>query len=559
MFIRSNRMRVSGLFHPLVLVAVASVLPLGALAQDMDFDFDEGDVAEPDLTPPVAGEPTAEFTAALQLYESSKFEQAAIALQNVVDGETGDDEGNVQKAQFFLAKTLYSLRFYQTALAIFDEITRASLGHLYFDETLQWLAQLATQLPEPAGITDRIGRYPLARLETFNTPENAELYNHLVYLMGRYLYGDGDFETAVEFFQKVGPSSPFYVEAKFFEGITYVRLRRARPAVAAFRTILDAANEGKAAITDKDRIRNLAWISLARVYYTSANRVDPETGDTDINGQILGQAIESWNQVDQGSEYWLDALFESSWAFFIANDHSRSLGNVHSLNSPFFSGAYYPEASVIKAVTFFVNCQYGNALATIGKFHDRYDPIATKLEETMAQYEDNVAFFDFLLKVRSGEADLPESIRGIVKSSLSDRTVLGHVEYVRVLEEESKRLDAMSSEFQDSMVGSRILADIEIARSFAIDQTGDLTRGRYNRLVNDLQDLAVQIDTVELEILTAQREGLSTEAKAATEIAATGQGEVIVDEEHQLWPFDGEYWRDELGFYRQRVTHQCGR
>src|SRR5690606_37235353 len=174
-----------------------------------------------------------------------------------------------------------------------------------------WLAQLATQLPEPAGITDRIGRYPLARLETFNTPQTANLYNHLVFLMGRYLYGDGDFETAIEFFQKVQPTSPFYVEAKFFEGITHVRLRRARPEIAAFRTILETVDRGKTPIADKDRIRNLAWISLVRVYYTAANRVDPETGDTDINGQLLGQAVESWNQVDQGSEYWLDALFES--------------------------------------------------------------------------------------------------------------------------------------------------------------------------------------------------------------------------------------------------------
>jgi hypothetical protein len=31
------------------------------------------------------------------------------------------------------------------------------------------------------------------------------------------------------------------------------------------------------------------------------------------------------------------------------------------------------------------------------------------------------------------------------------------------------------------------------------------------------------------------------------------------DDEHMLWPFDGEYWRDELGFYRQVVESACGR
>ena len=25
-----------------------------------------------------------------------------------------------------------------------------------------------------------------------------------------------------------------------------------------------------------------------------------------------------------------------------------------------------------------------------------------------------------------------------------------------------------------------------------------------------------------------------------------------------IWPFDGEYWRDELGYYRQVVHSSCG-
>lgn len=558
-------MRSMGKIQPWFIVVFASLMSFGGRVHaddsdaDMSFDFDDVEATVADLTPPEKGEPTADLRAALQLYSASRFPEAAMALQRVVDGETDDDAGNVQLAEFTLAKTMYSMRFYQSALALFDEITIAATGHHHFDESLQWLAQLATQLPEPAGITERIGRYPLARIETFDTPENQQLYNHLLFLMGRHLYNEGDFESAAEFFGKIGETSPFYIEGKFFEGITYIRMRRARPAVSAFRTILDSANSSRAPVADRDRIRNLAWISLARVYYTAANRVDPATGDTEIDGRFLGQAIESWNQVEESSEYWLDALFESSWAFFIANDHSRALGNIHSLNSPFFRGAYYPEADVIKAVTFFVNCQYDNALATLGKFHDRYDPIARQLDEIFEKYRDNVAFFEFLRDVRAGHAVLPENIEGIVRSSLSDRTVLAHVAYVRVLDEESKRLQEMPDEFQNAGVGMRILADIEIARSYAIDETGDLTRGRYRRLVDELQDLTNQIDTVELEILTAQREGLSTEAQAAADIAREGQGEVIVDEEHQLWPFDGEYWRDELGFYRQRVTHQCGR
>jgi hypothetical protein len=167
------------------------------------------------------------------------------------------------------------------------------------------------------------------------------------------------------------------------------------------RAILEGLDAGTVRTDDPDRVRNLAWISLARVYYTAANRVDQATGDREVDGTLLGQAVESWNQVEVSSEYWLDAMFESSWAFFLADQFSRALGNVHSLESPYFPQAHYPEALVIKAVTFFVNCQIDNAEATIRQFHERYDPVRDELEATLQNFQDNTAFFEFLLRVRA--------------------------------------------------------------------------------------------------------------------------------------------------------------
>ncbi|MFW6067086.1 MAG: tetratricopeptide repeat protein [Myxococcota bacterium] len=548
-------------------LAALALLPNAARAQDMEFSVDDagdGDAdeeAQPAADPPEAGEPSEDLKGALVLYEKGDYTQAAIELQKVIDGETNDDEGNKQRAQFFLAKAMFHLKFFQPALANFDEITELGQGHLYFDASLQWLAQLATELPEPAGIIEKVGRYGLDQLEQFDTAENEQLYNHLLYLMGRHKYDQGAFEEAIELFTKVEPSSDYYVKAKFFEGITHVRERQARPAIAAFRAIVEGIDEGDVEAGDEeDRLRNLAWISLARVYYTASNRTDPETGEQTIDGRLLGQAVESWNQVEQGSEYWLDAVFESSWAFFLADEYSRALGNVHTLYSPYFRNAYYPEALVLKAVTFFVNCQMENAEATVYRFHERFDPVKKELDEVLARFQDNTEFFEFLKRVRTGEADLSPRIRGIVASALSDRTVLAHLEYARILDAEEERLEQASKAFQDSSAGSRVLQDVAIAKSFAIDETGDLVRGRYERLIRELQDLMNQIDAVDLEVATYQRGQLTQRAKEQMTAAAESEGgQVEVDEEHQLWPFDGEYWRDELGFYRQQVTNQCGR
>ena len=85
-------------------------------------------------------------------------------------------------------------------------------------------------------------------------------------------------------------------------------------------------------------------------------------------------------------------------------------------------------------------------------------------------------------------------------------------------------------------------------------------RTRFNRLIDDLNDLLNQVDTIELEIATYLRGNLDAESQAQMlEIERAGGFDVRVDEEHMVWPFDGEYWRDELGFYRQQVTSRCGR
>ena len=536
---------------PALVVSLWVGAPAGA--QDMSFDLEETGQGQ---APVKLGKPSKLLAEALSAFEAKNYEEAAMKFERVVAGKSKDGRGNRNRAQFMLGQTLYNMGFYQSSLTVFDDISAQGPRHVYFGETLEWLGKLASKLPEASGIIEKVGRYGIGALEEFKD-EDPALYNKLLYLMGRHLYAEASFQQAIDVFQEVDPSAPEYTYAKFFEGISFVRMRKARPAIASFRAILDAIDSGDVKGVDEDRMENLAWISLARVYYTAANQ---SRKGGEIDGTLLGQSVESWTKVDQSSEYWLDSLFESSWAFFLADEYSRALGNVHTLYSPYFTDAFYPEAMVLKAVTFFVNCQVDNAEATVAQFHDRYDPVKQELDAVLAKHQDNADFFEFLKEVQSGEAGLSPRVRPIVSTALSDRTVLQHLEYVSLLDEEEQRLNRTSQTFQDSPIGGQILEDIALARAFAVDQAGDLARGRYNRLIRELRDLSNQVDTVELEIATFRRGQIDQELQQQMTLAKQSKGgDVNVDEEHQLWPFDGEWWRDELGFYRQQVTNLCTR
>jgi hypothetical protein len=551
------------------LFAASAAVPAVASAQDViDLDDEnaekniEAQAAE--QAPVVAGQMTEEAAAAKRLFDKQRWLEAATALHRVVSGESGDDPGNQQNAQYWMATSLYHLKFYQASYAMFAQIAQ-NRNHLKHDQTLLWLAKLATQLPEPAGIIDSVGRYTPEDLARFNNPEQRELYFHLNYLLGRYKYEhDKAYEEAIRLFGKVSPQSKHYVHAQFFSGVSYVQLRKSVPAVKAFQRIETALDEGVRGVEDEDRLRDLAYLSQARTYYSSAIKLNPETNAPSVNEEKLSAAVKYWNQIETASEYWLDALFEESWAYFMAGQYPKALGNIHTIEAPYFPGSFYPEAQILKAVIYFYNCNYEAATTVVARFNKKYIPIRDELKKVLARYEGEgqaEAFYKFLLEVQSGKADLPPSIRGIVEQSLSDRQLLRNIEYVKTLEQESALFGKAPGNFRTSGVGQYVQDRLAEARQRAIRNAGELAKSRYRRNISALEEHLRNGEKILIDITAAQRNLLDEKLKAGQVTAADSKiyGVVNPDEEHVIWPFDGEYWRDELGFYRQVVESACGR
>ena len=95
---------------------------------------------------------------ALKLYDGEDQYSASIELNKVVEGESGDSEANKQKAEFWMGKALYGMKFYSASLSYFDRIVQKGPSHAYYNATLKWLASLSRQLPDSTGILEKIGK-----------------------------------------------------------------------------------------------------------------------------------------------------------------------------------------------------------------------------------------------------------------------------------------------------------------------------------------------------------------------------------------------------------------
>jgi tetratricopeptide (TPR) repeat protein len=518
-------------------VSTASAGPSKAPAkndQSMDFEPDNATSTPPSKT----------LERAIKLYDKKDYPSASIELKKVLDGESGDDAKNKQRAEFFMAKTLYQMGFYAGSMAYFDNIVKAGDNHTYHGAALKWLAALSRVLPPTSGILEKIGTYDPSAL---NDPSLASVKDELLFLLGRHFYDHGDFDKAVSLFQQVSRQSPFYIKAKFFEGVTYVREYQGKPAVDAFKEILVIGEEHPVQYSEDDiaDYRELAQLQMARVFYST---------------QQFDTSIKYFEKLPQDSADWAESLFEASWAYFMKTLNSKALGNIHTLGAPYFENEFYPEAVLLRAVIYFNYCLYDRAEEAIADFNEKYGPLTKSLSDIIHKTDDNAEFYTYVKLIKQNKAGLAPDLQRLVMSVLNDKELLKTFAWVDELNHELAMLNKADKAWQTTAVAAEVLQELTVQQSVAAGEAGKVARDRIDREQRDLSALQRDGTKIKFEILQGQADKLSADAAAAGggRVSSEHKEEpIIVDDEHFQWKFDGEYWKDELGYYRFKIRSRC--
>ncbi len=517
---------------------------------------------------PAAGPATGVLKEAEDLYKAEKFDAAAKIFHSVASGKTPGDQ---KRGQFWLGKTLYKLEFYAASYSVFNEIVTAGPSHPYHKLTLPWLASLSKELPEGAGVLELVGKYKPADLE-----DSAfdDVRDELYYLLGRFFYQKGDLGQAISLLGQVPDNSTYYIPAQFFLGVAETREYHGKEAVEAYKNVLrkniqlrEAADKDKKKKKDAKKAKKSKGKKGApeELTYEEEMQRFEERANLAL-GYIFYQvgkfetAIKYFDKIPLESPYWLDSILASSWSEFRlvevepekANLHyQRTLGYIHTLNAPFFYDYLYPESVILKAVTYYFNCRYGPAKRAVEEFSRRYPKTRDDLKSLLTKAPEDFALYELSVKIRSGTSGLDPFVEEVASKSLQDKTVEKAYAYVNELEREAEIFEAMSNDFKSSDVGDRISEDIDAALSQAKESTGALARQRLTAQINEINSLEREAIKIEYEILNrikAGGEGAPTERRPQ---------KPDIDSEHEIYNYNGEYWKDELGYYNYKVTSLC--
>jgi hypothetical protein len=268
-------------------------------------------------------------------------------------------------------------------------------------------------------------------------------------------------------------------------------------------------------------------------------------------------SIKYFEKLGQDSPDWTKSLFEASWAYFMITNNSKALGNIHTLNAPYFEDEFWPESVLLKAVIYYKYCLYDRALEAVGEFDAKYRPLKKNLDELIKKYDDKAEFYEYIKKVMAGTAGLDDETQRLVMSALGDKTIRKEFEWVDELDRELKALESGDKSWQGTGVAAKLLEELTLYKSLADTNAGQAASDRVERLSSELGAPGSNGRRIQFEIINAQSNKVSAELKGSRVDASHKEEPIIVDDEHFMWKFNGEYWKDELGYYRFRIRSRC--
>lgn len=293
--------------------------------------------------------------------------------------------------------------------------------------------------------------------------------------------------------------------------------------------------------TQAEERHSRASLQLARLAYAR--------GD-DAAAQAL------YERVSRSSPAWLDAIFEASWAHFRRGEDERALGNLLTLHAPFFKGRYFPESFILKALVLYQNCRYADARRTLTEFEARYRPLHDGLAQLVGRLPTAQASYEFLsagaLLVNK---EVAPAARPDVLHLEEEKELAAAGGSVRGLAQELDSMDARGPLFRSSTLVGELLPALRTARLELLERSGQKLRARISSERAELRELLGQGLRLSYEI--AGREKELAEAPPQAAVSQPKREVQQLDDDEELWPFQGEYWRDELGSYRFRLGARC--
>jgi len=508
--------------------------------------------------------PRPRVDAVAKLFKNGHYPEAARAGYEVMR-ETGDADQSAE-AEYLLAKSLYRMKMYHSALRHFSKVLARGTDKRFFRPSLEWLFFISRKTVDEDIVLDDVARYSTVAFPPRYQSEFRYLLARYYLIRAEALIGAGQvadgraaLKQARQLVEMVPRSTAYFAKARFLAGTAAYQDATAglqagqvssptalAEAVSAFQEVVRVTNPRDPDAFHDWHTRELAFMNLARIHFEARqNRA----------------AIHYYGKVDRGGDAWLEALYEMAWAEYRIGDYERALGNMITLNSPFFQDEYFPESLTVKAIIYYENCRYTEARATLDDFEAIYGPVHDELDRLTGREQPPEAFYQLLedIQIKQKAKRSTALLDRILKLALSDNDLKRLNGSIQETEAEMDAVADNPESFRYSEVAKQLLDELKGERRAAKARAGLIARAKLEQERDDLKDLLGKGLRIKFETQEKEKQFLESKiaGQASPETLRRYRYSVATSDQDQYWPYEGEYWRDELGTYQYTLTKGC--
>lgn len=353
-------------------------------------------------------------------------------------------------------------------------------------------------------------------------------------------------EASSRFVARVADESDFGARARFLEALLAYKKGSENDALSAFKSVVRLTKDTED--PREENLREAAFFQLARTHF---------------GAQQPTFSIFYYSKVDRDSYEWLDALYEASWAEFRLGNYEKALGNLLTVHAPFFRDQYYPESHILKAVIYYENCRYKEAKDILTRFLERYEPVLGELERLATEPSTADEYYSILKNLESEDLAEAQTAKGKILARVLDialedpeleRLDASHGEVVAELEQARSDGGLSGTPLLEKLEGLLLDAKDALAR-----EAGRAVKNKLQRERAAIKELVQQAIRIDIETSRSEQERIESQLRQVQSRPKKVENQFVewTDDEKLVWPFEGEYWRDELGTYELTLAHTC--
>ncbi len=263
---------------------------------------------------------------------------------------------------------------------------------------------------------------------------------NMYYVLANYGAQTGNFKMAQANAKMVPETHAKWPQAQFILALSEYQIGSKAVALSLQEELVAKLDTDKT----KAEFQTLVAANLARMYFQE---------------QKFKESRDWFLKVYKDHPLWLQSLQEMGWSQLQMGDYAGAIGNMYSVQSPYFNSVYKPESYVIRTIGYLNLCQYGDAYRTLSILEKQYRPWLSKMtsyQKATPDYMSTVRKF-ISLKTSSAEIDgLPAQVI---------REIVRHREYTNLQNSLNRQIDerdryaALDADVDKSIKRSRWLVN----------------------------------------------------------------------------------------------------